>query len=265
MTLTLFIIGAFFAYGMYTIQRPGFFAEPLRSIFKRLPEKLHEPFFSCGVCVSSVWGLYYLASTYYAINHGMMILLVPNYLVALAGFCAILDRSVKFFEYGYRYNYLPKNPDYTYLSSYISRNRLTTPFVVDAIQHGRNIVEIGGFTEWIKNQAGEERYLSYDLEQGRIIKDECFGDNYFVLIKGLCFEGQINNLISILANAKGFIIESSISGTSGTQVNYILDAFDQDDITTIPFKINAFEKNTPAHCAGNVSDRILIIKHYKHR
>jgi hypothetical protein len=98
---SIIFIGAFFCYGMFTIQRSGFILDKLPNLWK------HEPLFECGVCVSSIWGIFFIVSQYLIKNYvyGKYIDLVniPIYIIAMAGVCAVIDRAVKFFEYGYNY------------------------------------------------------------------------------------------------------------------------------------------------------------------
>jgi hypothetical protein len=105
--INLIIIGAFFCYGMFTLQRPGFLLESLPSLWKRFPKALHEPLFDCGVCVSSVWGTVFILLQWGIKNiipaKYVEIASIPIYIVAMCGACAVIDRAVKFFEYGYNY------------------------------------------------------------------------------------------------------------------------------------------------------------------
>lgn len=101
------LMGAFFCYGMFTLQRKSFLLDWLPSIWKLLPKKLHEPLFDCGICVTSIWGIVFISS-----QHFIPILIpakyvwaanIPFYIISMCGICAVVDRAVKFFEYGYNY------------------------------------------------------------------------------------------------------------------------------------------------------------------
>jgi hypothetical protein len=104
---SLIVTGAFFCYGMYTLQRKGFLLDQLPNLWKKLPTKFHEPLFDCGVCVSSVWGIFFIVSQWilkHVVPHKYLeIASIPIYIISMCGICAVIDRAVKFFEYGYNY------------------------------------------------------------------------------------------------------------------------------------------------------------------
>jgi len=257
MSLDLLLTGAFFCYGMFTLQRPGFLLDFMRKIWKKFPEKLHEPLFSCGVCVSSFWGIVFLVLNYYGIYPII-------YLIAFCGICAILDRAVKFWEYGYKYNPVPAISNYSYLENAEYRDNLIFEFVEDAIRYPSfiiSIIEIGGNTPIIDLETKKYRriYRSYDKPTNDIL-NEYISDPYFVIIKGIAFEGNIDTLLNFLGtpNCKGFVVEGSTSGISGTQINWIKDRF-KDQIIQMPYKAS-LSGECPEHCGSNVNERIVIVK-----
>lgn len=257
MSLDLLLTGAFFCYGMFTLQRPGFLLDFMRKIWKKFPEKLHEPLFSCGVCVSSFWGIVFLVLNYYGIYPII-------YLIAFCGICAILDRAVKFCEYGYKYNPVPAISNYSYLENAEYRDNLIFEFVEDAIRYPSfiiSIIEIGGNTPIIDLETKKYRriYRSYDKPTNDIL-NEYISDPYFVIIKGIAFEGNIDTLLNFLGapNCKGFVVEGSTSGISGTQINWIKDRF-KDHIIQMPYKAS-LSGDCPEHCGSNVNERIVIVK-----
>lgn len=245
----MLFLGAFFCYGMYTIQRPGFFLENMRIIWKKFPKGLHEPLFSCGVCVSSFWGMVFLALKYLHLD-------IIIYLVAFAGVCALLDRAVKFFEYGYKYNPVPSVSNYSYLEKATFRDTLINGFVNDAIDDGYKIVEIGGYTKELDILG---TYIHYELPNNDFLKSYQ-ESNYFVIIKGIAFQGNFDVLLSFLSSpgCKGFVIEGSTSGSSKSQIQWILDKFEKE-VIQMPYKASISATN-PSHCGLTVNNRIVIVK-----
>jgi hypothetical protein len=243
---------------MYTIQRPGFLADFLPKIFRKFPKSLHEPLFSCGVCVSSIWGIFYFVVQYLSEIYNISIIMIPLYLVALAGICVLFDRSIKSFEYNYKYNYWSKNNNYHYLAGDQARDTIVRNFILEPIHHANNIIEIGGLTESIKKMAGN-RYYSLDLLNKIDASNHMFGDKYFVLIKGIAYEGDFDKLIGLLSNSTGFIVEAAISGNSQKQINWILEAFSQQKLIKIPYQANSLETNV-MDCGSSVNQRIILIK-----
>lgn len=256
MTLTLLLTGAFFCYGMYTLQRPGFLLDFMRKFWKLFPENMHEPLFSCGVCVSSFWGIVFLTLNYFEIY-------LPIYLISFCGICAVLDRAIKFYEYGYKYNPIPAISNYSYLENAKYRDNMILGFVEEAI-FSCEIIEIGGRTTSlmhgiVNNKNYVFKYKSYDKPDFDVL-NTYFNDPYFVLIKGIAFEGNFDALLNFLgsANCKGFVVEGSTSGISGTQINWIMDRF-KDHIIQMPYKVNV-SRGCPDHCGISVNDRIVIVK-----
>jgi len=254
MTLSNFLIGAFFCYGIFTIQRPGFFADFLRDLWRKFPKALHEPLFECGVCVSSIWGgIYILSITFIPVQF-----MFPFYLISFAGVCALLDRAVKFFEYGYKYNPKPRAANYSYLEQFKFRDNLFQCFLSDVVNKGVQIVEIGGLSNI--NGAGGN-YISFDKANGGIdVMGKYFSDQYFIIIKGLMFEGDFDYLKSLLSNATGFIVEGSLSGQSKTQLQWIEEAF--EGVIRLPY-MTGIDAKAPEQCGGDVNNRIVLIKQIK--
>lgn len=106
--LQLIIAGAFFCYGMFTLQRKGFLLEGLKNTWLKFPEALHEPLFSCGVCVTSIWGTTFILCQFlirkYVAADYTILAEIPFYIISMCGICAVTDRAVKFFEVGYGYS-----------------------------------------------------------------------------------------------------------------------------------------------------------------
>jgi len=149
--LQLVITGAFFCYGMYTIQRPNFLLDKLPKLWKLFPKSMHEALFSCGICVSSIWGTFFLLSQF-AISEFFplryqILASIPFYIVAMCGICAVFDRAVKFFEYGYKYSGIVPESDYSYLNKFEFRDTLYECFLQAAIKKDYPIIEVGGLTE----------------------------------------------------------------------------------------------------------------------
>ena len=115
--LQMIIAGAFFCYGIFTLQRKDFLLEGLKTFWKKFPKALHEPLFSCGVCVTSIWGTTFILSQFlirkYVAVEFVILAEIPFYIISMCGICAIVDRAVKFFEVGYGYSVknIPKTPD----------------------------------------------------------------------------------------------------------------------------------------------------------
>lgn len=250
MSLDLLLTGAFFCYGMFTLQRPGFLLDFMRKIWKKFPEKLHEPLFSCGVCVSSFWGIVFLVLNYYGIYPII-------YLIAFCGVCATLDRAVKFWEYGYKYNPVPAISNYSYLENAGFRDIMIEKFVDDATDKELLLIEIGGHTVFYEKMG--IAYRSFDKPK-RDLLNNYVSDTYFVIIKGIAFDGNFDILLNLLGapNCKGFVVEGSTSGISGTQINWIKDRF-KDQIIQMPYKAS-LSGECPEHCGSNVNERIVIVK-----
>lgn len=254
----LFIIGAFFCYGMFTIQRSGFLLDWLPYLWKKFPKGVHEPLFSCGVCVSSIWGIIYLVSTFlinkFVPTEFLILANIPLYIISFGGMCAVIDRAVKFFEYGYRYTQIKPLSNYSYLENYEFRDTMIQCFLNELIAKGIQIIEIGGTT---KSLLGYEKYKSFEKQEGNDIINSYIGLQYFVLIKGIAFEGNFSYLSALLSNASGFIVEGSLAGDSGKQINWILD--ENKNVIKLPYITNCSDES-PTHCAGNINNRLVIIK-----
>lgn len=263
MILNDIIIAAFFCYGMYTLQRSGFLLDWLPKIWKRLPVGLHEPLFSCGVCVSSLWGIFFLVSNWYINTYVgesvQYIFRVPLFLVAVCGICAVLDRAIKSFEYNYRYNPIKPLSNYSYLEDVNFRHKFTGCFLSAIHGTETKIVEIGGFTEDLSYTFGNA-YVSYDKFKGDDVICSYLNKDYFIVIHGLAFEGNFDYLLSLLHSAKGFVIEGSLAGESLRQLNWITDNF--KGLIRLPYVINDCS-GAPEHCGGNVSNRVVLVKEYK--
>lgn len=260
--LQIVITGAFFCYGWYTLQRNGFLLDKLPKVWKYFfPKAMHEALFSCGICVSSIWGIVFIMSQYAILKYipvqYQVFANIPFYIVAMCGICAVIDRAVKFFEYGYKYTggIIP-NSDYSYLNKFEFRDKLYDCFLQAAIQKDYPVIEVGGLTENLTRYSG---YLSVDKKEGRDLINTELPRDKFILIKGLAFEGNFDHLLAVLQHSKGFIIESSIGGESGKQVQWILDKF--DGVIKLNYSISNFGvTECPEHCGNNVNNRIILIQ-----
>lgn len=262
--INLIFTCALFAYGMFTIQRQNFFANGLTSVWKKhFPKQIHEALYSCGVCVSSVWGIF--AFFYqYTISHfcdgiWYLIAISPFVSICCAGILAFIDRAVKSFEYNYRYNPITPNVNYSYLERFDARLNIYLNYIYD-VPDGVKIIEIGGFSSKLKSKLGD-RYFSFDKLVGNDITKQYIEGEYFVLIQGLAFEGNMDQLLMILSNSVGFIIEGSMSGESKRQLQQIIDNY--PNIIRAPYFTSTVNKNEiPDHCGGSVDNRIVLIKSY---
>jgi len=258
--LQLVIVGAFFCYGWYTLQRTNFLLDKLPKFWKRFfPKAMHEALFSCGICVSSIWGITFLVCHYLIINfvatQYQVLANIPFYIVAMCGICAVVDRAVKFFEYGYKYSGIVPNADYSYLNKFEFRDTLYECFLQAAIKKDYPIIEIGGTTDNLTRYPG---YLAVDKKDGHDVINTTLPRDKFILVKGLAFEGNFDHLLLILEHSKGFIIESSLGGESGKQVQWILDKF--DGVIKLNYSISNFgATECPDHCGSNINNRIILI------
>ena len=259
--INILIFGAFFCYGIFTVQRNGFLLDFLPKFWKLFPKQLHEPLFSCGICVSSIWGLVFTLSNYYILNHVKLeyqfLAQIPFYLIAFIGVTAIIDRAVKSFEYNYRYTQIKPFSNYSYLENYEFRDNMIECFLSDIIKSETLLVEIGGLTERYIPLINIGKYVSYDKANGTDIIDSYIGEDYFLLIKGIAFEGNFDYLIGLISNAKGFLIEGSLAGDSGKQLKWIMDAY--PSVIRMPYMTNNCVE-APTHCAGDINNRIVLIK-----
>jgi len=261
------IISALFSYGMYTIQRPNFFLNPLTQIWKKyFPKSIHEPLYSCGICVASIWTTVYIVYRIvidaYLDGRIYYIAMLPILSISAAGICALIDRAVKYFEYGYRYNPVKPNVTYSYLQQFDYRINMFNGFLQEL---GENIiiVEVGGFTKRIQELFGA-KYYSIDKISGNEINDYSVNGNYFLVIQGLLFEGNMEHLITLIRKSKGFIIEGSMAGESKRQMQMILDEF--PDVLQMPYTTARVDHNViPEHCAGEINNRLILVKRYLYR
>lgn len=222
---------------------------------------MHEALYSCGICVSSIWGIFFLLSQYFITNYVSSniqpLVSIPFYIVAMCGVCAVVDRMVKFFEYGYKYTGgVISNTDYSYLNKFEFRDKLYDCFLQAAINKDYPIIEVGGTTDTLTRYPG---YLPLDKKDGNNLIGTILPRDKFILVKGLAFEGDFDYLLQVLAHAKGFIVESSISGESGKQVQWILDKF--DGVIKLNYSISNFGvTECPEHCGNDVNNRIILIQ-----
>lgn len=261
MNVEILIFGSFFCYGIYTIQRSGFLLDNIPNLWKRLPNVLHEPLFSCGICVSSIWGIFFLLYNYLAdklipIDY-IFFVKMPIYIISFCGVCAVIDRAVKYYEYGYKYTNIKPLSNYSYLENYTFRDNMIDCFLQEVLITPVKIVEVGGLTERLMALKDECKYISIDKHEGKDIADYYIERDYFVLIKGISFEGNFDQLLSLLSTAKGFIIEGSLAGDSGRQLKWVMDTF--TDVVKMPYITNTKEV-CPNHCAGNINNRVILIK-----
>lgn len=258
---------ALFSYGIFTIQRPGFFLEKLPEFWKKyFPKSIHEPLYSCGICVASIWSLFYIFYRIVIGNYldGYMYLIAnaPVVAIAAAGGCALIDRAVKYFEYGYRYNPVKPNLSYSYLQTFDFRSNMFIQFL-DEIDEKTIVLEIGGHTNKIKNYFNN-RYYSVDKINGNDINNYCIQGNYFLVMQGLLFEGNLDQLITLIRHSKGFIIEGSLAGESKRQLQIIMDEF--PDLIQMPFTTSKIDANIiPDHCAGEINNRLILVKRFLYR
>lgn len=264
LSLNLILFGALFAYGMYTMQRNGFLLDFMPSFWKKyVPKSLHEPFFSCGVCVSSVWGSFFLVSYRIIDSLGSdyrWLLLIPFYIVAMCGITAIIDRAIKYFEYGYKYTQIKPLSNYSYLENQGFRDNFIHSVLQD-IGNDLTVVEIGGFTQKIY-RLFRERYRSFDKASNNPgindVTQTYISGKYFVIVKGIAFEGNFNYLLDLLESASGFIIEGSLAGDSGKQIQWIIDRF--PGLIKLPYFLNDDICAMPEHCGGDVTQRVVLVK-----
>ncbi len=256
--LEILILGAFFCYGVFTIQRNGFMLDFMPKFWKKFPKGLHEPLFSCVICVSSIWGgLFLFAYNYIQKNiatDNQLLYMIPFYLLAFVGFTALIDRAVKAFEYTYKYTQIKPLSNYSYLENNDIRDSMIECIINDVVSKGILLLEVGGITEKYKDLP---KYASYDKSNGCDVIGTYIGEDYFLLIKGLAFEGNFDYLMGLIANSQGFIIEGSLAGDSGKQLNWILDKY--PSVKRIPYMTdNCID--SPTHCGSDISNRIVLIK-----
>jgi hypothetical protein len=262
------LICALFAYGMFTLQRPGFLLYFLRNVWKKLPKGIHEPLFDCGVCVASLWGgLAYCLVVFVAPllpGYWPQLLLLPVYIIAASGITAFMDRAVKAFEkhYGYKTpNIATGEQKWDYLLPYNTlRTLLVDSFVRESFRQGIVVIEVGGYHKEWENI----KYLFYNHETTltRGTLGQCApymnGLRYHVVILGLCFEGDIKVLQELISGAETAVIEYSDDGISRAQIAQITEGMEAQ--LYIPeFEINT-EKPAPKTCGGAQKRKILYVQ-----
>jgi hypothetical protein len=177
--------------------------------------------------------------------------MIPIYLVAFVGICAVLDRAIKFFEYGYKYNPIKPLSNYSYLENMDYRDNLIDTFVGDAISKQIPIIEIGGHSKSFQYYANYHSYKTPD-------KGYYIDRPSFILIKGLAYEGAFDELLESLKSSSclGFVIEGSLAGDSKRQLEWIMDL---PGVIRIPYQVNC-NYAAPEHCGGDISNRIVLVK-----
>ena len=81
------ILMALVATGAYWVQQEGMILERLGKFWSFLPVFWQKPFWSCGICMVSVWGI----PTWFAVEHPS-IWYLPIHLFAAAGLAAYLTK-----------------------------------------------------------------------------------------------------------------------------------------------------------------------------
>lgn len=262
--LNYLLLCSFFAYGIFTLQRPGFLLEGLRSFWKRFPKGIHEPLYSCGVCVASIWGglafLYVSACDYLQLP---VVCFLPVVLPAGAGVTAVLDRAVKAFEkiYGYKAPPDPAAPapkNWDYLLPFDSlRAQIINSFVSATLASGRKLIEIGGYhPEW--NHANYQAYNSRNVFTEAALSS-LKPHKYDLVLLGLLYDGDLKTLRKAVLHANTVIIEYSDDGLSRQQVDWITEGLN------VRLLIPEYEMSTdpcaaPAVCGSTNRRRILVIR-----
>lgn len=265
---TYLILCSMFAYGMFTLQRPGFLLQGMRKTWRKFPKAIHEPLFDCGVCVSSIWGgscfIYlYLVSQLPA--NLQNIAQAPVVLVGSAGILSFVDRAVKFFEKSYGYKPAPdpskpKPKSFEYLMPYeYLRTRMIVNYVNDCFKAGRTMVEIGGIhKEWDDNI----RYRSYTKQNPFTLSalNSLKPYRFDVLILGLYFNGDLKILQKAIAHAHTAIIEYSDDGISRQQVEWITEGLKAKLLVPeYDISVNDADNCVPGECGCVAKRKFMVI------
>jgi hypothetical protein len=270
--LQLILICSLFSYGMFTIQRPGFVLHGLRGFWKLLPEALHETFFACGVCVASLWGgscFIYVTSvdTFVPVNL-QPIAYLPVAMICCSGLNAVLDRAVKAFEkhYGYQPPSTAKGEQqWNYLLPYAElRKTICRQFLVDNLNRGYHVIEIGGFQDIYSNA---KRYHSYGynnkLDEHEIVKlihhFRTTKQKYVVFIMGLYYEGNLRFLKKLIQEANVALIEYSDDGISRQQIDLITEGI-KTKLLIPEYTINSHDQTSPTKCGSTEKRKIIILQ-----
>lgn len=185
----------------------------------------------------------------------------------MAGLNAIFDRSVKAFEkhYGYRpAANISGEKRWDYLLPYAEiRRLLTDKFIVDNLNRGHYIVEIGGCNPKYK---GLEHYIYYDHSHPfdayhfqRLMKRfHLEGAVYSVFILGLYYEGPLRDLKKLIQNSHHTLIEYSDDGLSRSQVAMLTEGIKTKLL--IPEYSMGTEQAAPAVCGSVGKRKVLILQ-----
>lgn len=261
------LISALFAYGMFTIQRPGFLMDWMRPVWKKFPKKMHDTLFECGVCVASLWGgsvyLYqvYLIPELPAVWHPLLYL--PIVMIAGSGICAVVDRGVKAMEkvYGYKAPVKSIGEDkWEYLKPYEELRRVfAESFFYNAVYHDRAIVEIGGVdTAWSRASKKYTFFSHANRLSGEAV--DAFirkSGDYDVVILGLAFDGDLRELRKLIMFSHSALIEYSDDGISREQVEKITEYL---NVKILIPEFHIGDANAPKQCGRVTKRKIIIVK-----
>jgi hypothetical protein len=267
--LQTIIICSLFSYGAFTVQRPGFILDFMRSVWKLFPERLHETLYACGVCVASLWG----GTCYVYIqwlereqdNPYRLILWIPVILGAVSGLNAIIDRAVKAFEkqYGYKTVQKLKGEDqWKYLLPYSQlRNGICRQFITDNLNRGHSVIEVGGYSELYAHAKNYHSFSAENMlgesEMRSIMRSSIkTGSKYSVFILGLAFEGNLRTLKEFIKHSHVALIEYSDDGISRQQIELLTEGI-KTKLLIPEYTINSHE--TPPQKCGSTEKRKVII------
>lgn len=260
-------IAAMFAYGMFTLQRPGFLLDFMRPFWKKIaPKGLHEPLFECGVCVSSIWG----GSCFIYLNlFTQWYYMIPVAMIASSGMLAIVDRAVKAFEKHYGYKAAgasscsvpqveaKQEKSWEYLvDSEALRSILIEGFIHRSLDKNHYLIEIGGkafYTTRSKYQSFNDKHR---LTAENMPAPYMLGYVYDVVILGLYFEGNLVLLKNLIKNARRTYIEYSKDGESLKQLEFLTK--DMNVKILIPEYTLPITGKAPAEC-GSVTTRSVVM------